>query len=113
MTAPTEETREFLNKLFHATKEGKLSWEADSRTAFAVRTVEGDVSLRSRDNDDRHPFILSITNRSEVPVIDLTTGLGDLPEGYDAGIYDLYRMVKDRALGISSTLDSISKELDI
>jgi hypothetical protein len=109
----SDETREFLSRLYRATQEKKLSWVARSQTSFAVETSGGDVTLRSRDSDDRHPYVLTITNESGISVVNLITGEGDLPENYDDGIADLYRMVKNSALGISSTLDSIAKALDL
>lgn len=113
MADTTDEIREFLNKLFRGTKDGLLSWEAESETAFNVATSEGTVELWARDADDRHPFRFRVTNKDEIPVVDFTTAVGEVPENFDTGIYELYEMVKNDALGISSTLRSITRALNL
>jgi len=113
MAETTDVIREFLNKLYRGTKDGQLEWEAESETAFNVATSEGTVELWARDGDDRHPFRFRVKNKDEIPVVDFTTGVGEVPENYDNGIFDLYEMVKNEALGISSTLRSITRALKL
>jgi len=113
MADTTDEIREFLNKLYRGTKDGLLTWEAESETAFNVATPEGRVELWSRDGDDRHPFRFRVLNKDEIPVVDFTTAIGEVPENYDTGISELYEMVKNDALGISSTLRSIAQALKL
>jgi hypothetical protein len=113
MTEFSEETREFLSKLYQGTNKEKLSWRAQSKTSFSISTTTGDVELKSRDGDDRHPFVLIVRGPDEVPVLELITSIGDLPENIDDGIAQLYALVKNQALGISKVLNSIAGELGL
>lgn len=99
-------------RLRDLTLSARLSWKpADNEYRFTTRTSKFGYALRSRDEDDFHPYVLEIHQLGEQA--------GKLQEA-DSSEYrdlaeplaDMYTFIKRRALGIEQVARELFADLD-
>lgn len=106
----------FVARLDGATRAGRVRWElaeAGRDDAFTVATPSGAVTLLTRDNDGREPFVLMVRDARGrlVERADLRWASDEDAELY-ALVARLYRVARHQALGTHAVIDALLRDLE-
>lgn len=113
MAAPDPDTQSLIRRLVKATTAGKLRWEAESESAFWIKTDRAEVRIESEDKDGEHPYHVEIRNAAGMMLGGGTTIPGEGYASWENEIAELYVAARNTALGITQTYDQFAKELGL
>lgn len=115
-----EQKAEYVARLLHLSRSGKLGWAAVSEHSFTVHLGRSFVELLARDEDDVHPYLLQIfradgtllTQVSSEDRPDPAAPNDALEERFLLELGRLYADAKRRALRIDEAVAEVFADLD-
>jgi hypothetical protein len=112
---PVTELATLAERLIQLTGEGKIAWQPtgdDGDDGFAYVGSRATVVIRSQDNGQRHPFILTLLD-GDVEVDSLTSGWEEAeydtgpPYPWNEDLQTLYRVARRNARNIGALIESL------
>ncbi|MDT7572578.1 MAG: hypothetical protein QOE05_2752 [Actinomycetota bacterium] len=113
---------ELAERMTRATDSGSVKWSPndDTGTSFSYSTREASISIRSKDGDGVHPFILEVFDSGGVMVESLASGYTEIPDDpwastgfvWNAALEGLYGAARRNALNIDSVIDSLLRSIE-
>jgi hypothetical protein len=104
-------------RLLPPTLNGQIRWSIGERQSYIYVTPQSAVSIRNRDNDGDHPFVLEVFN-GEGEVVDALLSkfirpddTTSVPPPWNAVLENLYSAARRNALDIDVVLDNLLDSL--
>lgn len=111
---PHDQLWQLTNRLTKRTTSGKLSWHDAGETQYQARLQGGTVTVRSRDGDGQHPYIIDVLNPEGVLVDSADSMEPDDEEvsRWGRDLEDLWQVAHRQAGGAQDVLNALLKETD-
>ncbi len=103
MPEPSPSVLNLLKLLIDATRRGTLKWNVVGESAFAASRPHGSVAVASLDSDGNPPFVFQLLNSENTVLEEVAEDRGAM-NSWDQTVEQLYRVARDNALSISSTV---------
>lgn len=106
---------DLLERLISVTTDSRVEWEQGNDWTFSAKAGETEFTIRSKDQDDYHPYHMLIS-RGDVLVTDFETDMAE--DGYveatpkNDRLEKLYRVVKRSVLRIDEVVEGVFKDLE-
>jgi hypothetical protein len=113
MAIPDEKTRVLVRRLTAATQRGTVKWSEVNPGVFGLSAPSASVIVQSRAADGAHPYLVSVFNQAGVSVGGGDTIPGAAYAEWEEEIEHLYSVARDSALGVDTTFEKFSRELDL
>jgi hypothetical protein len=92
-----------LKLLIDATRRGTLRWKVAGDSAFVATRPHGSVAVASLDGDGNSPFVFQLLNQENTVLEEVAEDRGAM-NSWDQVVEQLYRVARDNALNISTTV---------
>jgi hypothetical protein len=102
-------------RLLVETRGGRVEWVSSARSPryrFELDLPSGAVSISCKDEDDTHPFILSVFNDEGVFVESLRSTDQSGPQESRDLLETLFKTVQESALNVGGLVDSLLADIE-
>ena len=103
MPEPSPSVLNLLKLLIDATRRGMLQWKVAGESAFVATRAHGSVAVASLDGDGNPPFVFQLLNQENTVLEEVAEDRGAM-NTWDQTVEQLYRVARDNALSISTTV---------
>jgi hypothetical protein len=100
---PNPSVLNLLKLLIDATRRGTLHWKVAGDAAFVATRPHGSVAVASLDADGNPPYVFQLLNPENTVLEEVAEDRGAM-NSWDQSVEQLYRVARDDALSISTTV---------
>jgi len=100
---PNPSVLNLLKLLVDATRRGTLHWKVAGESAFVAVRPHGSVAVASLDADGNPPYVFQLLNPENTVLEEVAEDRGAM-NPWDQTVEQLYRVARDEALRISTTV---------
>lgn len=100
---PNPSVLNLLKLLVDSTRRGTLNWKVAGDSAFVATRPFGSVAVASLDGDGNPPFVFQLLNPENNVLEEVAEDRGAM-NSWDPAVEQLYRVARDNALSISTTV---------
>jgi len=111
----TDQGISVLERVIELTRDGTLQWKPSPNSPqyrFITALPRFGIMISSRDNDDVHPFVVTLYSGKSEAVADQYETNTETSRGLTGVIEELYRAAKANAHGTLTLAEDLAEDLD-